>query len=29
MSEWQAVILFAPQATPRTEVHFIGDDGDE
>ena len=29
MSEWQAVIPFAPQATSRTEVHFIGGDGDE
>ena len=29
MSEWQAVIPFALQATPRTEVHFIGGDGDE
>ena len=29
MSEWQAVIPFAPQATPQTEVHLIGVDGDE
>ena len=29
MSEWQAVTPFAPQEAPRTEVHFIGGDGDE